>query len=91
METFKFTCKKNIKPGSIYHDQLMLLAELAKINSERVISALDDHLVNGMSRKDACKKNEVSQGYLSLSLRRIFHANELITQIIKYYTKDNME
>ncbi|MCS6310581.1 hypothetical protein KFQ20_20880 [Escherichia coli] len=45
-----------MKPGSIYHDQLMLLAELAKINSERVISALDDHLVNGMSRKDACKK-----------------------------------
>ncbi|EEW1127398.1 PapB/FocB family fimbrial expression transcriptional regulator [Escherichia coli] len=90
MKTFKFTCKKNIKPGSIYHDQLMLLAELAKINSERVISALDDHLVNGMSRKDACKKNNVSQGYLSLSLRRIFYANELISQIMKYYTRGNI-
>ncbi|EJN0634442.1 transcriptional regulator, partial [Escherichia coli] len=49
-----------------------------------------DHLVNGMSRKDACKKNNVSQGYLSLSLRRIFYANELISQIMKYYTRGNI-
>ncbi|WP_425341573.1 PapB/FocB family fimbrial expression transcriptional regulator [Escherichia coli] len=48
--------KKAIEPGSMDHEHILLLAELSRINSQRIISALDDHLVGGMSRKDACKK-----------------------------------
>ncbi|ELK9737534.1 hypothetical protein Q6V12_001422, partial [Escherichia coli] len=58
------------------------------INSQRVISALDDHLVEGMSRKDACEKNGVAQGYFSIIVRKLFETHEIVKNIVFYYNSD---
>ncbi len=68
--------KKAIEPGTMEREHLLMLAELSRINSQRVISALADHLVEGMSRKDACEKNGVAQGYFSIIVRKLFETHE---------------
>ena len=80
--------RKAIEPGSMEREHILLLAELSRINSQRVISALDDHLAGGMSRKEACEKNEVAQGYFSIILRKVLETHEIVKSIIRYYNSD---
>ena len=77
--------KKAIEPGTMEREHLLMPAELSRINSQRVISALDDHLVEGMSRKDACEKNGVAQGYFSIIVRKLFETHEIVKNIVFYY------
>ncbi|ELS8093629.1 PbsX family transcriptional regulator, partial [Escherichia coli] len=72
MESCIYTGKIVIVPGSMEREHLMLLVKLARVNSQRVILALEAHLVDGFSRKDACEENDLSQGYFSLVLRKVF-------------------
>lgn len=77
--------RKAIEPGSMEHEHILLLAELSRINSQRVISALDDYLAEGLSRKEACENNDVSQGYFSIILRKILETHEIVKHITRYY------
>ncbi|HDW2446455.1 TPA: hypothetical protein RLU20_001907, partial [Escherichia coli] len=54
---------------NIGNTHFWLLIELSGIRSDKVIMSLHDHLVDGMSKKHACKKNDVSMSYFSLSLK----------------------
>ncbi|EYT04025.1 hypothetical protein T654_04332 [Escherichia coli K02] len=48
--------------------------------------SLRDHLVDGMSKKHACQKNDVSLSYFSLSLKKLLHTHNILTLISKYYS-----
>ncbi len=63
-----------------------LLIELSGVRSDKVIMSLRDHLVDGMSKKHACQKNDVSLSYFSLSLKKLLHTHNILTLISKYYS-----
>lgn len=63
-----------------------LLIELSGVRSDKVIMSLRDHLVDGMSKKHACQKNDVSLSYFSLSLKKLLYTHNILTLISKYYS-----
>ncbi|MFT2321196.1 PapB/FocB family fimbrial expression transcriptional regulator [Escherichia coli] len=73
--------------GSMTQDQFKKLIAISPIKSEKVIVALEDFFVNGMTRKAACCKNNVAQGQFSLSIRKLLRINELVAELAHFYCR----
>ncbi|HBA9158828.1 TPA: hypothetical protein J1300_004649, partial [Escherichia coli] len=41
--------------------------------------------VHGYTRKEACEKHNVSQGYFSICIRKVNFINDTVGYLIKYY------
>lgn len=63
------------------------LVEISSINSQKVILAMEDFFVHGKSRKDACEKHHVAQGYFSISIRKFIKINNAVAQASKFYRR----
>lgn len=72
-------------PGSMTEEHFNQLILITSINSQRVIFALRDYFVEGCTRKQACERNNLSQGYFSISMRKFIQTNELVAGIVEYY------
>ncbi|HAV1607795.1 TPA: transcriptional regulator [Enterobacter hormaechei subsp. steigerwaltii] len=72
-------------PGSMSEDHFEILISLTPINSQKVRLALKDYFVDGCTRKKACDRNNVSQGYFSISLRKVMQTNRLVASIAELY------
>lgn len=75
----------HLKPGKVKKEIFEALVILSKINSQKVIYALSDYLVTGLSRKESCIKNNLSMGYFSISLKKINDTNNCVSGIVHYY------
>ncbi|MCN2058205.1 adhesin biosynthesis transcription regulatory family protein [Escherichia coli] len=82
---------KNIAliPGEISEDFFLILKELSAIHSDKIINALRDHLVFGETRKVSCERYGANISYFSVALGRLFHANQLVSQLAPYYFSNN--
>ncbi|MGT9631022.1 PapB/FocB family fimbrial expression transcriptional regulator [Escherichia coli] len=49
--------------------------------------ALEDFFVHGMTRKDACDKHKVAQGYFSISMRKFIKVNNTVSHLTRYYVR----
>ncbi|WP_426472844.1 PapB/FocB family fimbrial expression transcriptional regulator [Escherichia marmotae] len=76
-------------PGKVSNGLFELLIELSVIHSEKIINALRDHLVLGDSRKTSCERYGANASYFSVALGRLFHVNQLVSQLVPYYYDDN--
>ncbi|HCL7979515.1 PapB/FocB family fimbrial expression transcriptional regulator [Escherichia coli] len=72
-------------PGSMTEEHFDKLISLTPINSRKVTLALKDYFVNGYTRKNACDKNNVSQGYFSISVRKLMRTNNMVASIVEFY------
>ncbi|BCG34669.1 TPA: transcriptional regulator [Escherichia coli] len=72
-------------PGNMSREHFILLIELSPISSEKVRLALYDFFVDGVTRKEACTRHNVSQGYFSISVRKFIQVNDRVTKAVKYY------
>ncbi|HAW3616987.1 PbsX family transcriptional regulator [Escherichia coli] len=86
LECYIKSLTKNIEENNICDTHFCLLIELSGIRSDKVIMSLRDHLVGGMSKNHACKKNDVSLSYFSLSLKKLLHTHNILKLISKYYS-----
>ncbi|MCZ8781151.1 adhesin biosynthesis transcription regulatory family protein [Escherichia albertii] len=77
-----------LSPGKMSEGQFWLLVEISPVHSEKVISALRDFLVMGYTRKEACERNEVSQGYFSGALRRFQRIHQIVNKLIPFYISE---
>lgn len=68
-------------PGEYFQ----LLINVSPINSKKIINALKDYLVCGVTRKEACMRHGVSPGYFSTSLGKLQNLNSVIYEIILLY------
>ncbi|WP_407907625.1 PapB/FocB family fimbrial expression transcriptional regulator [Escherichia coli] len=80
--------KKMLIAGSLTDEWFNLLIDISTINSEKTIKALREHLVNGVSRKDVCKRHGVNAGYFSICMGRLFYINQIVGQLASYYLSD---
>ncbi|WP_237584591.1 adhesin biosynthesis transcription regulatory family protein, partial [Cronobacter muytjensii] len=72
-------------PGSMSEGHFEILLSLTPINSQKVKLALKDYFVDGCTRKKACDRNNVSQGYFSISMRKVMQTNRLVASIAEFY------
>lgn len=77
--------------GQFTEDHFWILVEISPIHSERIIKALRDYLVSGDSRKVVCERYGVNNGYLSTSLGRLFHINQLALKLCQYCNNESGE
>ncbi len=74
-----------LKPGMVTEEHFLLLIEMSSIHSNKVINALKDFFVMGYTRKEACLRNDVSQGYFSISLSRIQYMSKMASNVVPFY------
>ncbi|EGI3917889.1 transcriptional regulator [Escherichia coli] len=82
----KYWC--TLSPGKISERQFWLLVEISPIHSEKVINALQDFLVMGYNRREACERHAVSQGYFSGALRRFQHIHQTVNKLVPFYISE---
>lgn len=78
-----------IIPGNMPEVQFWLLVEISPIHSEKMISALREFLVHGCSRKDICRKYNISSGYFSSALGRFQRVVFTVMQLMPYYVQES--
>ncbi|MFT2789629.1 PapB/FocB family fimbrial expression transcriptional regulator [Serratia sp. T13T92] len=66
-------------PGKVEERYFLLLAAVCTLRSENMRGALEDVLVNGLSRQEACEKHSVSQSYFSVKYHHMQTVNRTIT------------
>lgn len=67
------------------HEQFEALIEISSIHSHKVIPALYDHLVKGISRKEVCQQHGVNAGYLSICIKRLAHVERIVSSLVRFY------
>lgn len=79
----KIAEKWELVPGRVNLEYFRLLIAIRRIRNKRMINALERVLVSGLSRKEACYINGVSQGGLSIMIRELQFLSYLLEQVIK--------
>ncbi|EAA9231964.1 transcriptional regulator [Salmonella enterica subsp. enterica serovar Give] len=80
--------KQTLLPGRMTDHHFWLLIEIAPMHSEKVISALRDFLVLGYTRKEACERHDVSQGYFSGALGRFQRTHQTVNRLVPFYISE---
>lgn len=80
--------KHGLVPGRVTDEQFELLLGGTSISSKKVIPALRDHLVNGLSRTAAWEKYGVNKSQFSLRLHVLFAESARVMKLSKFYTQD---
>lgn len=69
------------KVDSVY---FKLLISISAITSHKMRKALEDILVHGYSRKEACIRNNVSQSSVSLKIQHLQYVNQTVHMMSRY-------
>ncbi|MFP2396986.1 PapB/FocB family fimbrial expression transcriptional regulator [Citrobacter braakii] len=80
----RYSIQGTLHPGLVDIRHLRLLITLCSISSPRMVMALEDVLVSGLSRREACERNGVSQSHVSVKLRRLQDVNQIVLRIYPY-------
>lgn len=75
-------------PAEVPEEKFWLLIEVSSIYSEKVILALRDYLVSGISRKQVCESYGMNNGYFSTSLNRLVRISKTISDLAPYYSQE---
>ena len=79
--------KDGLVPGEVTDAHFNLLVALTAIYSEKVILALRLYLVDGYPRKDACERYNVSPGYFSVCLNKLYKTYRTARVLAGYYSR----
>lgn len=82
---FRKKYDRALLPGKMPENQFWLLVEISPLHSKKVIDALRDFLVLGYTRREACERHEVSQGYFSGALGRFQCTHQTVSSLIPFY------
>lgn len=77
----------SLVPGEVPAEQFDLLLSGTSIRGAGVIAALRDHLMTGVSAKQACERHEVSPSQFSLRLKAIQEESERAGRLSPFYCK----
>ncbi|EOK1824442.1 PapB/FocB family fimbrial expression transcriptional regulator [Escherichia coli] len=77
--------KDTLISGEVSEDKFWLLIEISAIQSHKVICALYDYLVVGVSRKMVCEKHSVNNGYITRCMQRLTHIDRIAELLSVHY------
>lgn len=70
--------------GKVDSTYFKLLISISSITSPKMRKALEDILVHGCARKEACIKNNVSQGAVSMKVQHLQYVNQTVHMMSRY-------
>ncbi|EFB2477054.1 PbsX family transcriptional regulator [Escherichia coli] len=73
-----------LRPGTVLPEHFRLLINISNIHSEKVVRALERHLVHGVIRKEACFDEGVSAGFFSQKLKQLQYINQMASLLVNY-------
>ncbi len=73
-----------LRPGTVQPEHFRLLINISNIHSEKVVRALERHLVHGIIRKEACFDEGVSAGFFSQKLKQLQYINQMASLLVNY-------
>lgn len=68
-------------PGQVDIRHFRLLMSISSVSNEKMYKALEDILVRGKKRKEACECHGVTQGYLSVKYRHVQMISQTVHRI----------
>lgn len=80
----RYSVPGTLRPGLVDIRHLRLLLMLDSISNPRMVMALEDVLVSGLPRREACERSGVSQSHLSVKLRRLQDVNQMVLRIYPF-------
>ncbi|WP_370607798.1 PapB/FocB family fimbrial expression transcriptional regulator [Citrobacter meridianamericanus] len=75
----------HLRPGEVHPEHFRMLIESSSIHSPKVIQAMEDFLVHGVSRKVICENHCISPGYMLVTLKRLQDLSHNIVMMYPYY------
>lgn len=75
-----------LTPGKVTAEHFELLLSDTKTSGEKVIAALRDHLVGGMSAKEVTNKHGVTPSQFYNRLKGIQEKHAFVCSVLKFYT-----
>lgn len=78
---------EELTPGEVDIRLFRLLLSVCVMHSPHIRQALEDVLVHGMSRKEACEANGVTQGYFSVKYRHMQMVSRTVTLICEFISE----
>ncbi|ENU6224482.1 adhesin biosynthesis transcription regulatory family protein [Salmonella enterica subsp. arizonae] len=75
-------------PGSVDIRHFRLLMTISSVNNEKMYKALEEVLVYGKSRKEACENNAVTQSYFSVKYRNTQMVSHAVYRIMQFMLTD---
>lgn len=85
----KMVERRNLMPASLSSEHFWMLIDISPVYSEKVIRALRDFLVMGREKRDICESHNVSSSYFSVTLGRVSRVNNIVSELIPYYSNKN--
>lgn len=76
----------DLMTGQVADEHFELLLKATKISGENVIAALRDHLVCGLSAREATEKHGVTRSQFYGRLKGIREKHAFIHEVKKFYT-----
>ncbi len=71
--------------GFISEEQFWLLVNASSMRSDKVVNALFDYLVKGISRKESCTRHNVNSGHFSIGLGRLQQLSHTAAKLSGFY------
>lgn len=65
-------------PGKVRQDYFFSLVEISEINNPKMVGALEQVLVFGKTRREACEQFSVSVSYFSIKIRQLQNTSILL-------------
>lgn len=76
-----FVIPGEMMPGKVNINYLRLLLLISNTNNPRVCKAMEDVLVYGVSRKQACLDNGITQGYFSIKYQKLQFISQIVAKM----------
>lgn len=77
-----------LKPGQVDICHFRLLTVISMIKRKNMQDALEDVLVRGITRREACERHGVSQSHLSVKFRQLQLVSQTVARIYPFIKND---
>ena len=81
----KKTYNSGLQRASVNDEHFSLLIEISPIRSEKTIVALREYLVYGYSKQESCDRNNVSNSYFCLCLKKLNYTHGIVSALKCFY------
>lgn len=88
MEMNSLDIPGTLVPGRVDVRHFRLLAAVSMINRKNMLAALEEVLVGGQTRRDACERHGVSQSQFSVKYRQLQMVSQTVVRIYPWIEGD---
>lgn len=78
-------------PGRTDISHFRLLASVSMIRKKNILNALEDVLIRGVSRREACERHGVSQSHFSVKFKLLQMVSQNVVRMYPYIAAETLK